>query len=39
MYNNEDLTKSLVSRYFNRFELLITTGIIVLISVMILAAF
>ena len=39
MRNNEDLTKSLVSRYFNRFELIITTGIIVLISVMILAAF
>jgi len=39
MRNNEDLTKSLISRYFNRFELLITTGIIVLISVMILAAF
>ncbi|MEO6975265.1 MAG: phosphate-starvation-inducible PsiE family protein [Gallionella sp.] len=39
MRNNQDLTKTLVSRYFNRFELIITTGIIVLISVMILAAF
>jgi len=39
MRNNKDLTKSLISRYFNRFEMLITTGIIVLISVMILAAF
>jgi uncharacterized membrane protein (DUF373 family) len=39
MRNNEDLTKTFVSRYFNRFELIITTGIIVLISVMILAAF
>lgn len=39
MRDNEDLTKSLLSRYFNRFELIITTGIIVLISVMILAAF
>lgn len=39
MRNNEEFTKSILSRYFNRFELLITTGIIVLISVMILAAF
>lgn len=39
MRNNENLTKTFVSRYFNRFELIITTGIIVLISVMILAAF
>jgi uncharacterized membrane protein (DUF373 family) len=39
MRNHEDLTKTFVSRYFNRFELIITTGIIVLISVMILAAF
>ena len=39
MRNNRDLTNSLLSRYFNRFELLITTGIIVLIAVMILSAF
>jgi uncharacterized membrane protein (DUF373 family) len=39
MRNNQDLTKTFVSRYFNRFELIITTGIIALISVMILAAF
>jgi uncharacterized membrane protein (DUF373 family) len=39
MRNNEDLTKTFISRYFNRFELIITSGIIILISVMILAAF
>ncbi|HUW75827.1 MAG TPA: phosphate-starvation-inducible PsiE family protein [Gallionella sp.] len=39
MRKNQDLTKSLLSRYFNRFETLITTGIIIMISIMILAAF
>lgn len=39
MRKNQDLTRSLLSRYFNRFEALITTGIIIMISVMIPAAF
>ena len=39
MRKNQDLTKSPLSRYFSRFDLIITTGIIFLISIMILSAF
>jgi uncharacterized membrane protein (DUF373 family) len=39
MSNNDEITKSVISKIFNRFETLITMGIVVLISVMILAAF
>ncbi len=39
MLKNQDLAKSRLSKYFNRFDLIITTGIIFLISIMILSAF
>jgi uncharacterized membrane protein (DUF373 family) len=39
MSKNEEIIKSFISKIFNRFETLITMGIVVLISVMILAAF
>jgi uncharacterized membrane protein (DUF373 family) len=39
MSKNEEITKSFISKTFHRFETLITIGIVVLISIMILAAF
>ncbi len=39
MSKNDEITKSVISKIFHRFETLITMGIVVLISVMILAAF
>lgn len=39
MNNNEKITKSFISQFFHRFEMVITMGIVVLISIMILAAF
>ncbi len=39
MNNNEEITKSFISKFFHRFEMIITMGIVVLISIMILAAF
>jgi uncharacterized membrane protein (DUF373 family) len=39
MSKNEEITKSFISKMFHRFEMIITMGIVVLISIMILAAF
>ena len=39
MINNEEITKTFVLKTFHRFESLIVTGLVILISIMILAAF
>ena len=39
MSNNEEIIKAFISNIFHRFETVITMGIVVMISIMILAAF
>jgi uncharacterized membrane protein (DUF373 family) len=39
MNKNDEIIKSLISKIFHRFETVITMGIVVMISIMILAAF
>ena len=39
MSNNEKVTNSFISKIFHPFEILITSGLVILISIMILAAF
>lgn len=39
MSNDEEITKAFVLKTFHRFETLIVTGLVILISIMILAAF
>lgn len=39
MNKNDEVTNSLITKIYHRFEALITTGLVILISIMILAAF